>query len=86
MKENIKTLLLGAGAGAAVGVGVWLFAQWQLNRSFERGKADIRSALAREVEAQVAPAVRNEIERTLARYNITPETGRRIDRILSVIA
>jgi hypothetical protein len=104
MREVVVPLVIGVGAGALVGLGVWVFASWQLNRSFqsgsddlarelgvgsdelarrfEAGREELRRELAAQVESQVVPAVRSEIDAKFRQYNITPETGRLMNQAL----
>lgn len=55
----------------------------ELQRQLSAGTTQLRTELARQVEEQVRPAVATEVRTTLARYNITADTGRRIDLALS---
>lgn len=55
----------------------------ELRQQLTEGTVQLREELARQVEAQVRPAVATEVRSTLARYNITADTGRRIDLALS---
>jgi len=55
----------------------------ELRAQLAAGTTEIRQELARQVEAQVRPAVATEVRNTLSRYNITPETGQRISQTLA---
>ena len=51
----------------------------EFEQRLARGRQELTRQVQREVEARVPQAVSNTIVQTLARYNITPETGRQID-------
>lgn len=55
----------------------------ELRAQLAAGTQQLRTELAEQVEAQVRPAVRTEIQRTLSSYGITPEVGRRINLTLA---
>lgn len=51
----------------------------EMRRRLEEGRAQLRSQIA----TQVPPIVRSTLDRQLASYGITPETGRRVAAVLA---
>jgi hypothetical protein len=56
----------------------------ELQHRLDAGAQQLHDELAQQVAAQVPPAVRTQIESTFRNYGITPQTGARIDRLLSL--
>ena len=54
-----------------------------LEARIQQGRDLLEGQIRSAVQAQVPPVVRAELESTLRRYNITPETGQNISTILS---
>ena len=80
----MRSLLLGAlGGGFAAGV-VWLVANRAINAQLQAGAADLAPQVRQAVQEQVPPAVRRELEETLRRYNITPQTGQQLNAVLGL--
>jgi hypothetical protein len=55
----------------------------ELERRLAIAQAEMQAQLLREIDRNVRPAVRAEVEGTLRRYGITPATGARIDQALA---
>ena len=55
----------------------------ELERRLSEGQVELTRRIREEVSTQVPPTVRRELEATLARYSITPDTGRQISSVLS---
>jgi len=71
------------GGGIAAGF-VWMLANRAIDRQLQQGAARMRPQIQAAVREQVPPAVRAELTATLARYNITPETGRQLNAALTL--
>lgn len=54
----------------------------ELESRLSGGRQELVTAIRTEVQSQVPPVVRRELESTLRRYNITPNTGRQISTVL----
>lgn len=79
------TDLMWGAVGGALGAGlVWFLANRAIDQQLQRGAADLRPQVQAAVQEQVPPAVRAELEATLRRYNITPQTGRQLDAALTL--
>ena len=79
----MKSLVWGAvGGGVAAGI-VWFLANRAIDQQLRQGAAGLEPQVREAVQAAVPPAVRTELESTLRRYNITPETGQRISTLLN---
>jgi hypothetical protein len=79
--------ILYAGLGGAVGATVlWFIASRLIDAQLQRGVSSIAPEIASAVQREVPPVVRRELESTLRRYNITPETGRQISSILNAFS
>ena len=57
----------------------------ELTQRLAEGRQQLRTQIRTEVQAQVPPVVRRELETTLRRYNITPDTGRQISSTLALV-
>lgn len=57
-----------------------------LDRQLQQGVSTIAPEIATAVRREVPPAVRAEMEATLRRYNITPETGRQIASVINALS
>lgn len=79
----MRNLLLGALGGAAGAGIVWFIANRAIDQQLRTGAAALEPQVRQAVDSTVPPAVRQELEMTLRRYNITPETGRQISNILT---
>jgi hypothetical protein len=55
----------------------------ELESRLAEGRRELTDRIRQEVATQVPPTVRRELESTLARYNITPATGRQISSVLT---
>jgi hypothetical protein len=75
--------LLGGATGATV---LWFIASRALDAQLRGGVAQITPEISAAVQREVPPAVRAEMESTLRRYNITPQTGQQISSILNLVA
>lgn len=91
--NRFGTILLGATGGALAGLGVWMLASYLIDKQFEkasrellaRGEADLRREISRQIETQIPPRVRSEMDRRFAEANITPQTGRQLAAALQVM-
>ena len=78
----MNSLMWGAiGGGVAAGL-VWIIANRAIDQQLRQGASSLEPQVRAAVREQVPPAVRAELESTLRRYNITPETGQRISTLL----
>lgn len=75
--------MLGGATGAAV---LWFVASRAIDAQLRGGVAQIGPEINAAVQREVPQAVRAEMESTLARYNITPQTGQQIRTILGAVA
>jgi hypothetical protein len=57
----------------------------ELESRLTTGRTQLRTQIRTEVQSQVPPVVRRELESTLRRYNITPTTGRQISEVLNIV-
>jgi len=80
----MRELVIGAvGGGMAAGL-VWFIANRAIDSQLQRGAAGLEPQVRAAVQAAVPPAVRQEIVMTMARYNITPQTGQMINSTLTL--
>lgn len=87
----IQPILVGALAGGLVATVAWYFTNRAIDKQLAQGGHALLESAERELNAEasaliareVPPRVRAELEATLRRYNITPETGRQISTVLS---
>lgn len=93
MRSLLYPAALGAFGGAVVGLGVWAYASSALDKQLEAGGTRLSSGIAegrstlearlRQGEIELQSRIRTEVSRTLNSYNLTPETGQRISRLLA---
>lgn len=55
----------------------------ELEEAFAAGRRDLERLVSERVQAEVPPVVRREVEASLGRYGLTPDTGRQIAQVLS---
>ncbi len=79
----MNSIIWGALGGAAAAGLVWLIANRAIDYQLRAGAAGLEPQVREAVREQVPPAVRAELEATLRRYNITPQTGQSINSLLS---
>jgi hypothetical protein len=90
MREYAFPLLLGAIAGGVTTVLVWQLLSSKLDAQFATAGSsiltEVRPELSREIrqtlDREIPPRVNSAMSSTLREYNITPETGRRINAVL----
>lgn len=80
----MRSLLLGMLGGAFGGGVVWLVANRMIDAQLQQGARGLEPQVREAVQAQVPQAVRQELEATLRRYNITPTTGQQINALLGL--
>lgn len=78
------------GGGIATGL-AWLVVSRAIDRQFaseardlvSQVRPDLEAEIRAELDREVPPRVEAELRETLAEYGLTPDTGRRIDTLLS---
>jgi hypothetical protein len=91
VRDLAVPVLVGAIAGGAVATVAWYFTNRAIDKQLASGGRALLASAERELTAEasaliareVPPRVRTELEATLRRYNITPDTGRQISTVLS---
>ena len=93
MRGYLMPIFLGALGGVAVGLGIWAYASRALDQQLAQGGSQLSSGIAegratlearlRQGEIELQQRIRTEVSRTLTSYNLTPETGARISRLLA---
>lgn len=71
MQLSSNPIVSGALGGAAAGLLVWGLTNFVIQKK-----------LGKVLQTEVPPLIRAELDRKLAEYNITPDTGRQVARVL----
>lgn len=78
-----KSVVYGAVGGAIATFGLWMLVSKQIDKQLSTGAEMLVPAIEAAVSREVPPAVHAQLTATLAEYDITAETGRKINSALA---
>jgi uncharacterized membrane protein len=78
-----NAVVYGAIGGALVTFGLWAIVSKQIDSQLSEGGASLVPAIQEAVSREVPPAVHAQLTATLAEYDITAETGQKINQMLT---